>query len=308
MNLTAEIAGVTFPTCIMNASGARCVTAEELEVIGKSRAGAIVTKSMTLNARDGNPTPRYVTFPRGSINSMGLPNLGYQTYVDLIPHLKEFKKPIIASIAGFSPDEFIDIATAIDAAKPDLLEINLSCPNIEGHPQIAYDFKAVEQLITKIRNVVSRPMGTKLPPYFDPVHHDHIAKILERCGIDFISVINSIGNGLVINPETDAVIIKPKGGFGGLGGAIIKPVALANVRAFALRLQGRIPVIGVGGIETGQDIYEHLLAGASAVQIGTAFVEEGPQIFGRLEQELTTIVARKGLRSTAEAVGRLTEL
>jgi dihydroorotate dehydrogenase (fumarate) len=151
-------------------------------------------------------------------------------------------------------------------------------------------------------------MGTKLPPYFDPVHHDHMASILEQCRVDFISVINSIGNGLVIDSETDAVVIKPKGGFGGLGGAIIKPVALANVRAFALRFQGRIPIIGVGGIETGQDIYEHLLAGASAVQIGTAFVEEGTQMFARLEQELTTVLESKGLQSSTEAVGRLKEL
>lgn len=308
MNLTADIAGITFPTCIMNAAGARCVTAEELEAIGNSRAGAIVTKSMTRHARDGNPSPRYVAFPHGSINSMGLPNLGYQAYVNLIPCLKEFKKPVIASVAGFSPDEFLDIATAIDAANPDLMEINLSCPNIKGHPQIAYDFDAAEQLLVRIRKVVNRPMGTKLPPYFDPVHHDHMAIILERCRVDFISVINSIGNGLVIDPETDTVVITPKGGFGGLGGAIIKPVALANVRAFALRFQGRIPIIGVGGIETGQDIYEHLLAGASAVQIGTAFVEEGSQVFGRLEQELTTVLERKGLQSATEAVGRLKEL
>ncbi|HHZ82534.1 MAG TPA: dihydroorotate oxidase [Nitrospirales bacterium] len=308
MNLTASIAGITFPTCIMNAAGARCVTAEELEAIGNSRTGAIVTKSMTRDARDGNPSPRYVAFPHGSINSMGLPNLGHQAYVDLIPRLKEFNKPVIASVAGFSPDEFVDIATAIDAVKPDLMEINLSCPNIEGHPQIAYDFDAAEQLLTRIRKVVNRPMGTKLPPYFDPVHHDHMASILEQCRVDFISVINSIGNGLVIDPETDAVVIKPKGGFGGLGGAIIKPVALANVRAFALRFQGRIPIIGVGGIETGQDIYEHLLAGASAVQIGTAFVEEGTQMFARLEQELTTVLESKGLQSSTEAVGRLKEL
>ncbi len=308
MNLETNIAGIPFPTCIMNAAGARCVTAEELKAIGTSRAGAIVTKSMTRNARDGNPTPRYVTFPHGSINSMGLPNLGYQAYVTLIPSLKEFRKPVIASVAGFSLNDFLHIATAIDAANPDLIEINLSCPNIEGHPQVAYDFDAAEQLLTQLRNVVKRPMGAKLPPYFDPVHHDRMATVLERCRIDFISVINSIGNGLVIDPETDTVVIKPKGGFGGLGGAIIKPVALANVRAFAQRFQGRIPIIGVGGIETGQDIYEHLLAGAAAVQIGTAFVEEGPKAFDRLEQELTAVLARKGLQSVTEAVGALKEL
>ncbi len=308
MNLAADIAGITFPTCIMNAAGARCVTADELETIGRSRAGAIVTKSMTREARDGNPTPRYVTFPHGSINSMGLPNLGYQSYVTLIPHLKTFKKPVIASVAGFNPDEFLEIASAIDATHPHLIEINLSCPNLEGHPQIGYDFEAAAHLLNRLRKVVTCPMGTKLPPYFDPVHHDHMAAVLERCRVDFISVINSVGNGLVIDPDTDTTVITPKGGFGGLGGAIIKPVALANVRAFSLRLQGRIPIIGVGGIETGQDIYEHLLAGASAVQIGTAFVEEGEHVFDRLEQELAAVLQKKGLQSAAEAVGRLEEL
>ena len=308
MTLSADIAGITISTCIMNAAGARCVTAEELEAIGGSCAGAIVTKSMTRHARDGNPTPRYVALTHGSINSMGLPNLGYQAYIDLIPRLKEFEKPLMASIAGFSPDEFIEIVTAIDAVHPDLIEINLSCPNLKGHPQIAYDFEAAEQLLTRLRRITNHPMGTKLPPYFDPVHHDRMAHILTRCRVDFISVINSIGNGLVIDSETNAVVIKPNGGFGGLGGTIIKPVALANVRAFALRFDRRIPIIGVGGIATGQDIYEHLLAGASAVQIGTAFVDEGPQIFGRLEQELRAIIKRNGWQSAAEAVGKLREL
>ncbi len=292
----------------MNAAGAHCVTAEELKSIGHSYAGAIVTKSMTLHAREGNPSPRYIAFSGSSINSMGLPNLGYQAYIALIPTLKKFKKPIIASIAGFSPDEFIEITMAIDAAKPDLIEINLSCPNIEGHPQIAYDFATAEQLLTRLRKITTCPIGTKLPPYFDPVHHDQMAKILMRCNIDFVSAINSVGNGLVIDSQTDTAVIKPKNGFGGLGGAIIKSVALANVRAFSLRLGRKIPVIGVGGIRTGMDIYQHLLAGASAVQIGTTLVEEGPKVFSRLEQELVTIGEKKGVHSVSEAVGSLKEL
>ena len=160
----------------------------------------------------------------------------------------------------------------------------------------------------RLRSIVTRPLGTKLPPYFDPVHHDQMAAILKRCRVDFISVINSIGNGLVINPETEAVVIKPKGGFGGLGGAIIKPIALANIRAFALRFDGRIPIIGVGGIETGQDVYEHLLVGASAVQIGTALVEEGTSIFSRIEQNLKAVLERNGLQSAADVIGKLKEL
>src|SRR5881296_1999085 len=114
----------------MNASGALCVTREELEALGRSRTGAIVTKSMTLEARTGNPEPRYYPFAGGSINSMGLPNLGYRAYAELIPALKTFRKPVIASVAGLCEDDFPEIARTIARAGPDLVEVNLSCPNI----------------------------------------------------------------------------------------------------------------------------------------------------------------------------------
>ena len=135
-DLSTTIAGVKFPSCFMNAAGALCVTRDELIALGKSRAGAIVTKSMTVASRDGNPEPRYVAFSGGSINSMGLPNLGYQAYAEIIPDLKRFGKPVIASVAGLCEDDFPTIASTINAANPDLIEINLSCPNIPGKPQI----------------------------------------------------------------------------------------------------------------------------------------------------------------------------
>ena len=142
MDLSITIAGVRFPSCFMNASGALCVTREELLALGRSHAGAIVTKSMTVEPRDGNPTPRYYGFPGGSINSMGLPNLGYKAYAELIPELKTLGKPVIASVAGLCEDDFLTIAATINAAKPDLIEVNLSCPNIPGKPQIGYDTEA----------------------------------------------------------------------------------------------------------------------------------------------------------------------
>ena len=123
------------------------------------------------------------------------------------------------------------------------------------------------------------PMGVKLPPYFDPVHHEATARMLQDVGVDFLSVINSVGNGLVVDPDKERVVIKPKGGFGGLGGTMIKPVALANVRAFWKLFDGRIPIIGTGGIVSGTDVFEHILCGASAVQIGTALVDEGRRRF-----------------------------
>ena len=292
----------------MNASGALCVTQHELEQLGQSRSGAIVTKSMTPLERSGNLEPRYVAFAGGSINSMGLPNLGYPAYAKLIPELRQYEKPIVASIAGLQPADFLEAVKAINEAQPDLMEINLSCPNIPGKPQIGYDCQASEELLLRVRDLAIPPIGVKLPPYFDPVHHEAMAEVLRRVGISFITLINSVGNGLVVDPETESVVIKPKGGFGGLGGRIIKPVALANVRAFWKLLEGTVDIIGTGGIETGQDIFEHFLCGASAVQIGTVLVEEQIGVFERLERELAECLEKKGYQSVADCRGKLKEL
>ncbi|MDH5641209.1 MAG: dihydroorotate oxidase [Nitrospira sp.] len=307
-DLSTTIAGVTFPSCFMNAAGALCVTRDELVGLGQSRAGAIVTKSMTVEARQGNPEPRYYGFPGGSINSMGLPNLGYRAYAEMIPELKRFGKPVVASVAGLCEDDFPVIAAAVNAAQPDLIEVNLSCPNIPGKPQIGYDPEASERVIKRVRPLITVPMGLKLPPYFDPAHHEVMGRVIGRCGVDFLNMINSVGNGLVVDPEREAVVIKPKGGFGGLGGKIIKPVALANVRAFYKYFQGKIPIIGTGGVVDGVDAFEHLLCGASAVQIGTVLVEEGLDVFARLEAELGAILTRKGYRSIADVRGSIKEL
>lgn len=308
MDLSTTVAGVRFPSCLINASGARCVTREELEALGRSRAGAVVTKSMTLEPRQGNPEPRYYGFPSGSINSMGLPNLGYRAYAQLIPELKRFGKPVIASVAGFAEQDFVTIAATINDSRPDLIEVNLSCPNVPGEPQIGYDADVSERILARVRHVVSVPMGVKLPPYFDPAHQETMARVLERVGADFLSLINSVGNGLVVDPERESVVIKPKGGFGGLGGPLIKPVALANVHAFWKLFGGRMPIIGTGGVVTGTDAFEHLLCGASAIQIGTTLVEEGLGAFDRLERELAVLLAKKGYASPAACRGKLKEL
>ena len=308
IDLSTTIAGVRFPSCLMNAAGARCVTAEELHALGRSSAGAIVTKSMTVESRLGNPEPRYRSFSGGSINSMGLPNLGYLAYARLIPELHRYGKPVMASVAGLCEADFVKIAATINDSRPDLIEVNLSCPNIPGKPQIGYDVEASERLLMQVRNVVSVPMGVKLPPYFDPVHQEQMAVMLGRVGVDFLSLINSVGNDLVVDPERETVVIKPKGGFGGLGGAIIKPVALANVRAFYKQMKEDTPIIGTGGIMSGRDVFEHLLCGASAVQVGTALVDEGTDIFDRLAGELVQVLSTRQYGSIAACRGKLKEL
>ena len=150
-----------------------------------------------------------------------------------------------------------------------------------------------------------KPLGVKLPPYFDLAHFDEMAAILNKYPIKYVNCINSVGNGLFINPDTDTVLIKPKTGFGGIGGRYIKPVALANVWAFHQRLRDDIAIIGTGGVENGQDVYELILAGATMVQVGTQLGLEGPEVFDRLNEELAEAIERKGFSSVNEVSGKL---
>lgn len=300
--LRTNIVGIKLNPCIMNASGPRCTTVEELEKLGESKAGAIVVKTATFEAREGNPKPRYYETSLGSINSMGLPNLGYKKYAEIIPKLKEkFGKPIIASIAGLQPDHFPIILKELEK-HADLVEVNLSCPNIIGKPQIAYDFEMSEKILDELVNISNKPFGVKLPPYFDPVYHKQMAEILKKINPAYIACINSPGSTLIIDYETEKIVIKPK--FGGLGGNYIKPIALGNIRRFYELLEGKIPIIGVGGITSGTDIFEHLLVGASAVQVGTQYMREGAAVFERLEKELEEVLRSKGYSSVEEVVGK----
>jgi dihydroorotate dehydrogenase (fumarate) len=190
----------------------------------------------------------------------------------------------------------------------DLIELNLSCPNLKGKPQIAYDFEMTDRILTDVTKKISKPLGIKLPPYFDPVHWETVAAIIKKYPISFLSCINSVGNTLVIDAETEKPVIKPKGGFGGLGGEYVKPVALANVRAFSQLLGDKMSIIGVGGIMNGTDAFEFLLCGADAVQVGTVFMKEGPECFARINRELEVILKKKGYKSVAEAKGKLKTL
>lgn len=300
-----QIAGVQLPSYVFNASGPNDVTLEELQVIGRSDTAAITIKTCTLEYRKGNEEPRYKEVPLGSINSMGFPNLGYQEYVKIIPQLQEFKKPIVTSIGVLQASEFPTLIEAFNKTDADFLELNFSCPNLKGKPQIGYDFEMTDRLLQELVPIIKKPFGIKLPPYFDPVHWEQAATIFKKYPIGALVCINSIGNTLIVDPETEQPLIKPKGGFGGLGGDYVKPVALANVRAFSQLLGDRMSIIGVGGIKSGVDAFEFLLCGADAVQVGTQFMKEGPECFGRIDRELAEILKKKGYKSIAEAKGRL---
>lgn len=306
VSTATRLGGFDFDNCLMNAAGVWCMTREELAAVKDSAAGTFVTKTATLECRSGNPEPRYQNVPLGSINSMGLPNHGLAYYLDYLLELQEAEpeKRFILSLVGMSPDETHEILKRVqDSNFKGLIELNLSCPNVPGKPQIAYDFEMTEKLLYTVFTYFTKPLGIKLPPYFDIVHFDQAATIFNQFPLAFINCVNSIGNGLYI--EDESVVIKPKNGFGGIGGEYIKPTALANVHAFYQRLRPNIQIVGTGGILTGRDAFEHILCGASMVQIGTTLQKEGIVAFERITAELQAIMTEKGYETIEDFRGKL---
>ncbi len=306
INLQTRVGSLHLDSCLYNASGPRCTTQEDLHALGQSPASAILCKSATLEERAGNPLPRYIETDWGSINSMGLPNKGYQFYQAMAAPLQQYNKPYLMSIAGLSLENNLTMLRALqDTPHIAGIELNLSCPNVPGKPQTGYDFERTQEVLEQVCPIVQQPLGIKLPPYFDLIHFQQMADIINQYPIQFVTCVNSIGNGLVIDIDQEQVVIKPKQGFGGIGGDYIKPTALANVRQFYLLLREDISVIGCGGVKSGQDVFEHILCGASAVQVGTQLMREGMGCFERLEAELTALMTKKGYGSIADFRGKL---
>lgn len=307
-SLSSEIGHQKFDNLLMNAAGVSCETTKELDSILASSAGGVVTKSATTHPRAGNPTPRQVLLTMGSINSMGLPNLGFKYYLDyaLKKQSTPGSKPVIMSLSGLSVSENLEMLKAIQESDFNgLTELNLSCPNVVGKAQVGYDYESMNEVLTEAFSIFKKPLGVKLPPYFDFFQFDAVANILNAFPLSYVNLINSIGNGLAINPDNDTVFIHPKGGFGGLGGPMIKATALANVRAMRIRLNSKIKIIGTGGVVTGRDVYEHVLCGADLVQVGTELWREGPGVFKRLSNELSEIMVTKGYKTLADFRGKL---
>ena len=305
-SLRTQIAVFSFDNCLMNAAGVACMTVEELEEVRQSAAGSFVTKTATLEARAGNPEPRYRDVPLGSINSMGLPNQGIDYYLDYLLSLQESQpeRTFFLSLVGMSPDETHTLLKKVqNSGFKGITELNLSCPNVSGKPQIAYDFETTERILGEAFSYFDKPLGIKLPPYFDIVHFDQAAEVFNRHPLKFVNCVNSIGNGMYI--EDESVVIRPKNGFGGIGGEYIKPTALANVHAFYQRLNPSIQIIGTGGVYTGRDAFEHILCGASMVQIGTALHQQGIEVFERVSLGLKAIMVQKGYETLEDFKGKL---
>ena len=295
-----------------NASGINNQILSQLKKIADSGSGAITLKSATMEQREGNPNPKYVVksdlIPGCTLNSMGLPNEGIVKTLEFVKELKEYSnKPIIVSLSGLSLDENLRMLEMVQSQNlADLIELNLSCPNIPNKPMVGYDPEQVNNTLKQVRDIGGNiKLGVKLPPYTDLPIFDQISELLLQYQVSYITCCNTLGNCLVINPDTETTLIKPKNGLGGLAGDYIKPLALGNVWNFYQRLQGKVQIVGVGGIRTGTDAFEFLLAGADAVQIGTTWAQEGIGAFERINNEFEQIMTSKGYAQISSALGQL---
>ena len=306
MNLETNIAGVKLGHPIFNAAGLWCVFEDELEALANSKSAATLVKSASVSPREGNPEPRYAEFGGLSINSVGIANLGYKKYLELFQKLKGDNKPLVASVSGMSLDENIEILKAYSNSDSlDLIELNLSCPNLAGKSQVGYDFEASRKYLDATGENCQKKWGIKLPPYFDMAHYQAMADLINSSKASFVVCCNTLGNGLVIDSEKESVVIKPNDGFGGIGGSIAKPFGLAGVRKFRELLNDDISIVGVGGIQSGQDVFEYILAGADAVQLGTVIQKEGLGAFGRILSEFQDIKKRKNYKNINEFKSKL---
>jgi len=303
--MKTKIGKLELNNILMNASGVHCITDDDINLLDNLITGAIITKSTTINSREGNLLPRYYNNDILSINSSGLPNNGYKYYIDLAKKNK-YSKPFIISVAGLTLNDNIEIIKEINNYTQFIngIELNLSCPNISGKSQIGYNFKEMDIFLEKVSTIINPYLnfGLKLPPYFDMEHFIIVSDIINKYPIYTITCINSLGNGLVIDPYKNTTLIKPKSGHGGIGGKAIKSIALSNVRQFYKLTNCEI--IGCGGITNGIDVYEHILCGASAVQIGTSFYKD-KHCFDRIYKEFLEFIQTKNYNNIMEFKGKL---
>lgn len=304
IDTSTKLANIPITSCFANASGCWCTTNEELGELDRASCGAVVSKSSTLEPRKGNPKPRFCLLDNGTINSMGAPNLGFEFYKDY-----RCNKPFFQSIIPFSKDELQIMLTSLenDTVRHNV-ELNLSCPNLVNKSIVAYDYETFDLYLDKVKNMnlQKTTLGIKLPPYYEPGQFDTVSNIIKKYdNIKFVTCINSIVNGLVIDVDSETTAIKPKDGFGGVGGIYCKPTALANVRQFYTRIGDKIDIVGCGGVSNGEDAFEHILCGASAVQVGSALMRKGPNVFQHLNLELMSVMYKKKYKCIDDFKGKL---
>jgi dihydroorotate dehydrogenase (NAD+) catalytic subunit len=296
-NLAVDICGLRMKNPTMLASGVLDETGKSMLAVAKAGAGAIVTKSIGKEPREGHCGPNVVELPHALLNAMGLPNPGMETYAAEIAEAKKADVPIIGSVFGGTEQEIAELAKAMQDSGVAAVELNLSCPHAKGYgAEIGSTPEMVEAICRGVKEAVTVPVFAKLTPNTSSI--TSLALAAEKGGADAVVAINTL-KGMVISPEAAVPVLGNR--FGGLSGPAIRPIGVRCV--YEIYESVKIPVIGVGGITTGREAIEYLMAGATAVQIGTAVWREGPEVFGKITKEIREFMEEFGYAKLGEMTG-----
>ena len=296
--LSVDLVGLELTNPTMLASGILGYSVETLKSVVEAGAGAVVTKSVSAKPREGYANPTVVQANCGLINAVGLPNPGIQEFAKEIGSAKNaMDVPLVVSVFGFSTEEYASVARKAVRAGADGVELNVSCPHVKNTgSEIGQNPKILTQVIRKVKASVDTPVLVKLSPNVTSM--SDIADAAVHAGADALTIMNTV-KAIAIDVETTMPILANK--VGGLSGVAVKPIALRHV--YDVYEQVKVPIVGCGGIADWRDAVEFLLAGASAVQIGTAIAAEGLKVFKEVTSGIGAYLKKKGLRSVSEVVG-----
>lgn len=299
--LHTKLGNITLGSPLVLASGILGTNETILTRVGKTSIGAITTKSIGPIERFGNKNPTVVEWEHGFINAVGLPSPGIENCTDELKALSEFKKSsttrIIVSCYGHSVEQFVYVARKIAEHKPDMIELDLSCPNVSGGLMFSSDKRLAAEVVSSVKKVVGNiPVSAKLGPVVTDLVE--IAKAVESAGADAITAINTM-KGMVIDIDARKPILAFK--TGGLSGPAIRPIAVRCV--YEIYSAVKIPIIGTGGVSTGRDAIEMLMAGASAIGVGTATYYHGIEVFDKINNEIREWMKDNGVKEIKEIIG-----
>jgi dihydroorotate dehydrogenase (NAD+) catalytic subunit len=298
--LDTSVCGIALQNPVIAASGTFGYGLEFAKQVDLNSLGGLVVKGLSREPIEGNPAPRLYETAAGMINSIGLQNVGVRAFVaEKLPALAKLRTAVFANVFGYRTEDYVEVARVLeDHQGLAAYELNVSCPNTRhGGMYFSSDPALLGEVVSAVKRVVRRPLIVKLSPNVAAI--EPLARVAEESGADAISLVNTF-----VALAIDAHTRKPRigAGFGGLSGPAIKPIALRLVYQAARAV--KIPVIGLGGISTGEDAAEFLIAGASAVQVGTATFWD-PQSPARIARELGKFLEREGIGNVREIVGTL---
>ncbi len=298
--LQTHICGITFRNPVLTASGTFGYGIEFEKLVDLSALGGIIVKGLSREPLHGNPAPRLWEAQSGMINSVGLQNIGVRAFVaEKLPLLRRHQTPVIANVFGYAAEDYLEVVRVLnDADGLAAYELNVSCPNTK-HGGLAFgvDGTALANLVSQVKAISRRPLIVKLSPNVAAI--EPFARISEQSGADAISLVNTFVS-LAIDAKTRQARIGA--GYGGLSGPAIKPIALRMVQQAARVV--KIPVIGIGGVASGEDAAEFLVAGASLVEVGTATFWD-PSAPLRIARELKELLPELGVNASSELTGSL---